>query len=89
VARPDDLLLVSRQPCRSSKRLPFGLGPVDLTGAAGRVTMGVLSAVAEFEKDLVVERTMAGVKRPEAVELAHNENVTVLQPVEKPSKPFL
>jgi hypothetical protein len=84
---PDDLLLVSRQPCRSSKRLPFGLGPVDLTSAAGRTTMGVLNAVAEFEKDLIVERTMAGLKRPEAVQLADDEDIAVLKPVEKASEP--
>jgi putative DNA-invertase from lambdoid prophage Rac len=44
----------------------LALGGVDLTSAAGRMTMGVLNAVAEFEKDLIVERTVAGVKRARA-----------------------
>ncbi|MER0240163.1 recombinase family protein [Fulvimarina sp. MAC8] len=39
------------------------LGGVDLTSAAGRMTMGVINAVAEFERDLLIERTHAGLKR--------------------------
>jgi putative DNA-invertase from lambdoid prophage Rac len=42
------------------------LGGADLTSAAGRMTMGVLGAVAEFEKDLLVERTKAGLARARA-----------------------
>jgi putative DNA-invertase from lambdoid prophage Rac len=34
--------------------------------AAGRMTMTVLSAVAEFERDLLVERTQAGLARVKA-----------------------
>lgn len=41
----------------------LALGGVDLTSAAGRMTMQVLAAVAEFERDLLVERTKAGVLR--------------------------
>lgn len=41
----------------------LALGGVDLTSAAGRMTMAVISAVAEFERDLLVERTQAGLKR--------------------------
>lgn len=41
----------------------LALGGVDLTSAAGRMTMGVLAAVAEFERDLLIERTQAGLKR--------------------------
>lgn len=41
----------------------LALGGVDLTSAAGRMTMGVLSAVAEFERDLLIERTNAGIQR--------------------------
>jgi putative DNA-invertase from lambdoid prophage Rac len=44
----------------------LALGGVDLTSAAGRMTMGVLNAVAEFERDLIVERTQAGLKRAKA-----------------------
>ncbi|RFC61773.1 recombinase family protein [Fulvimarina endophytica] len=41
----------------------LALGGVDLTSAAGRMTMGVINAVAEFERDLLIERTHAGLKR--------------------------
>jgi putative DNA-invertase from lambdoid prophage Rac len=44
----------------------LALGGVDLTSAAGRMTMGVLSAVAEFERDLLIERTQAGLSRAKA-----------------------
>jgi putative DNA-invertase from lambdoid prophage Rac len=41
----------------------LALGGVDLTSAAGRMTMAVIAAVAEFERDLLVERTQAGLSR--------------------------
>lgn len=41
----------------------LALGGVDLTSAAGRMTMGVIAAVAEFERDLLIERTQSGLKR--------------------------
>lgn len=41
----------------------LALGGVDLTSAAGRMTMGVIAAVAEFERDLLIERTQAGLFR--------------------------
>lgn len=41
----------------------LALGGVDLTSAAGKMTMQVLGAVAEFERDLLIERTQAGLKR--------------------------
>ncbi|MBD9631406.1 recombinase family protein [Pseudomonas sp. PDM19] len=41
----------------------LALGGVDLTSAAGKMTMQVLSAVAEFERDLLIERTQAGLER--------------------------
>ncbi|CAN7226555.1 recombinase family protein [Variovorax sp. LjRoot175] len=44
----------------------LALGGVDLTSAAGRMTMQVIAAVAEFEKDLLVERTQAGLARAKA-----------------------
>ena len=43
----------------------LALGGVDLTSAAGKITMAVISAVAEFEKDLIVERTRAGLDASE------------------------
>jgi len=44
----------------------LALGGVDLTSAAGKMTMGVLSAVAEFERDLLIERTQSGLARAKA-----------------------
>lgn len=44
----------------------LALGGVDLTSAAGRMTMQVLNAVAEFERDLMIERTHAGITRARA-----------------------
>ena len=41
----------------------LALGGVDLTSAAGKMTMQVIAAVAEFEKDLLVERTQSGIAR--------------------------
>ena len=41
----------------------LALGGVDLTSPAGKMTMGVIAAVAEFERDLLVERTKAGLSR--------------------------
>ncbi|MBD8826271.1 recombinase family protein [Pseudomonas sp. CFBP 13602] len=44
----------------------LALGGVDLTSAAGKITMQVLGAVAEFERDLLIERTQSGLKRAKA-----------------------
>ncbi|WP_250534261.1 recombinase family protein [Caballeronia sp. AZ10_KS36] len=44
----------------------LALGGVDLTSPAGKMTMGVLNAVAEFERDLLIERTNAGLIRAKA-----------------------
>lgn len=44
----------------------LALGGVDLCSPAGRMTMGVIAAVAEFERDLLVERTQAGLSRAKA-----------------------
>ncbi len=44
----------------------LALGGVDLTSAAGKMTMGVIAAVAEFERDLLIERTQAGLVRAKA-----------------------
>lgn len=41
----------------------LALGGVDLTSPAGKMTMQVINAVAEFEKDLIIERTQAGISR--------------------------
>src|SRR5450631_2209476 len=44
----------------------LALGGVNLTSAAGRMTMGVINAVAQFERDLLIERTRAGLARAKA-----------------------
>ncbi|WP_233552033.1 recombinase family protein [Brevundimonas sp. LPMIX5] len=44
----------------------LALGGVDLTSAAGKMTMGVIAAVSEFERDLLIERTQAGLSRARA-----------------------
>jgi putative DNA-invertase from lambdoid prophage Rac len=44
----------------------LALGGVDLTSPAGKMTMGVINAVAEFERDLLIERTQSGLKRARA-----------------------
>jgi putative DNA-invertase from lambdoid prophage Rac len=44
----------------------LALGGVDLTSAAGKMTMGVINAVAEFERDLLIERTQSGLRRAKA-----------------------
>ncbi|WP_269135468.1 recombinase family protein [Burkholderia multivorans] len=41
----------------------LALGGIDLTSAAGRMTIQVLNAVAEFERDLLFERTQADISR--------------------------
>ena len=44
----------------------LALGGVDLTSPAGKMTMTVLAAVAQFERDLLIERTQAGLDRAKA-----------------------
>ncbi len=44
----------------------LALGGVDLTSAAGKMTMQVINAVAEFERDLLIERTKSGISRAKA-----------------------
>jgi putative DNA-invertase from lambdoid prophage Rac len=44
----------------------LALGGVDLASAAGKMTMQVIAAVAEFERDLLIERTQSGISRARA-----------------------
>ena len=44
----------------------LALGNMDLNSPAGKMTMGVINAVAEFERDLLIERTQAGLSRAKA-----------------------
>lgn len=45
----------------------LALGGVDLTSPAGKMTMQVIAAVAEFERDLLIERTQSGIIRAKAL----------------------
>ncbi|OYY69100.1 recombinase family protein [Sphingomonas sp. 28-63-12] len=44
----------------------LALGGMDLTSSAGKMTMGVINVFAEFERDLLVERTQSGLQRAKA-----------------------
>lgn len=43
------------------------LGGVDLTSPWGEMTMQIISAAVEFKRDLLVERTYAGIARAKSV----------------------
>lgn len=45
---------------RGVKVVVLQLGNTDLTSSAGKMILGVLACVAEMERDLIRERTMAG-----------------------------
>lgn len=44
----------------------LALGGADLTSSAGKMTMGVINTVAQFERDLLIERTQSGLRRAKA-----------------------
>jgi putative DNA-invertase from lambdoid prophage Rac len=44
----------------------LALGGTDLTSAAGKMVMTVIGAMAEFERDLIIERTHAGLAKAKA-----------------------
>jgi putative DNA-invertase from lambdoid prophage Rac len=41
----------------------LALGGADLTSSSGTMTMQVLNAVAQFERDLLIERSQSGLRR--------------------------
>lgn len=51
---------------RNVKVIVLQLGSTDLTSTAGKFLLTMLSAVAEMERDLLVERTQAGLQRAKA-----------------------
>lgn len=51
---------------RQIKVIVLQLGALDLTSPAGKMMLTMLSAVAEMERDLLVERTHAGLTRAKA-----------------------
>lgn len=44
----------------------LALGGADLTSSAGKMTMGIINTVAQFERDLLIERTQAGLAMAKA-----------------------
>jgi putative DNA-invertase from lambdoid prophage Rac len=44
----------------------LALGGMDLTSSTGKLTMQIINAVAEFERDLLIERTNSGLDRAKA-----------------------
>jgi putative DNA-invertase from lambdoid prophage Rac len=48
---------------RNIQVIVLQLGKTDLTSAAGKLLLTMLSAVAEMERDLLIERTQAGLQR--------------------------
>jgi putative DNA-invertase from lambdoid prophage Rac len=51
---------------RNVKVVVVQLGSTDLTSAAGKLLLTMLAAVAEMERDLLIERTQAGLQRAKA-----------------------
>lgn len=51
---------------RGIKVVVLQLGTTDLTAPAGKLLLSMLAAVAEMERDLLVERTQAGLARAQA-----------------------
>lgn len=51
---------------RDIKVIVLNLGNTDLTSPAGKLLLMMLAAVAEMERDLLVERTQAGLARAKA-----------------------
>ena len=51
---------------REVKVVVLQLGNTDLTAPAGKLLLSMLAAVAEMERDLLVERTQAGLARAKA-----------------------
>ncbi|MBE8907105.1 recombinase family protein [Enterobacter asburiae] len=51
---------------RNIRVIVHQLGTTDLTSAAGKLLLSMLAAVAEMERDLLIERTQAGLARAKA-----------------------
>jgi putative DNA-invertase from lambdoid prophage Rac len=66
VCRTDVLTTVKRLDETGVRVHCLALGGVDLTSPAGKMTMGVIAAVAQFERDLLIERTLSGQARARA-----------------------
>jgi putative DNA-invertase from lambdoid prophage Rac len=83
----DVMQTVKRLEATGIRVVCLALGGVDLTSSAGKMTMTVLAAVAQFERDLLIERTLSGQARAKAAgvkfgrppALANGEQAKVLE----------
>jgi putative DNA-invertase from lambdoid prophage Rac len=75
---------VERLTCEGVRVYCLALGGMDLTSSTGKLTMGVISAFAEFERDQIIERTNAGLVRTVAqgTKLGRREALSAKQKIE-------
>jgi DNA invertase Pin-like site-specific DNA recombinase len=59
----DVLATIKRLGALGVKVLVLQLGQLDLASSAGKMMLAMLAAVAEMERDLLIERTKAGLER--------------------------
>ncbi len=62
----DVLETIRKLAIRNIQVIVLNLGKADLTSAAGKLLLTMLSAVAEMERDLLIERTKSGLDRAKA-----------------------
>lgn len=63
---PDVLATIKALAALDVEVVVLQLGKLDLTSPAGKLMLAMLAAVAEMERDLIVERTQAGLARAKA-----------------------
>ena len=63
---PDVLMTIKALSTLGVEVVVLQLGKLDLTSPAGKLMLAMLAAVAEMERDLIVERTQAGLARARA-----------------------
>lgn len=63
---PDVLVTIKTLGSLGVEVVVLQLGKLDLTSPAGKLMLAMLAAVAEMERDLIVERTQAGLARAKA-----------------------
>lgn len=63
---PDVLTTIKALASLDVEVVVLQLGKLDLTSPAGKLMLAMLAAVAEMERDLIVERTQAGLARAKA-----------------------
>jgi putative DNA-invertase from lambdoid prophage Rac len=63
---PDVLATIERLASLGVEVVVLQLGKLDLASPAGKLMLAMLAAVAEMERDLIVERTQAGLARAKA-----------------------